>query len=231
MDDKPACIELANTSFQWPQTNSPLIEIEHLTIDYGEHIFIQGASGSGKSTLLNLLTGVLTPTSGSLRILNQRLDSLPQSRRDQFRADHCGVIFQQFNLLPYLTVLDNVTLPLSFSQYRYQRAMRVVDNIREQAVSLLDALGISVNLFNQNVTQLSTGQQQRVAAARALIGAPEIIVADEPTSALDADTKHSFLETLFSQTQKTHSTVIFVSHDQTLSDMFDRTLLISQLKQ
>lgn len=230
MSDQPACIELSNISFQWPQSNLPLISIEHLTVNYGEHIFIQGASGSGKSTLLNLLTGVLNPTSGILSTLGQRLDSLSQSQRDQFRADHFGVIFQQFNLIPYLNVLENVTLPLSFSNYKYKRTELLSNNINDQALDILNALGISTKLSKQNVTQLSTGQQQRVAAARALIGTPEVIIADEPTSSLDEDAKHDFIKLLFKEAEKFNSTLIFVSHDQSLAPMFNKTLRIDELK-
>jgi len=227
MNDKPTCIELSNISFQWPQTQSPLISIEHLSIDYGEHLFIQGASGSGKSTFLNLLTGVLTPTTGIISILNQRLDSLAHYQRDQFRADHFGVIFQQFNLIPYLNVLENVALPLSFSAYKHKRAELLNSDTSKQALRILEALGISSELANQNVTQLSTGQQQRVAAARALIGTPEIIIADEPTSSLDEDAKHDFINLLFKEAEKFNSTLVFVSHDKSLASNFSRTMHIN----
>ncbi len=230
MNDNSKCFELSDLTFTWPNKNEALISIQHLAINYGEHLFIQGASGSGKSTLLNILTGVLTPTSGSLHILDQRFDTLKQAERDQFRADHFGIIFQQFNLIPYLSVVENITLPLSFSKYKQRRTELLDNSAKQHAISLLDALGIDETLINTNVTQLSTGQQQRVAAARALMGTPEIIIADEPTSALDEDTKHNFIELLFREAQKFNSTLVFVSHDQSLASMFDRSLKINDLK-
>lgn len=227
MQDNSACIELSNLSFSWPNANHALFSIQKLSIAYGEHVFIQGASGSGKSTLLNVLTGVLSPSTGTLNILDNEFNKFKQSQRDQFRADHLGIIFQQFNLIPYLSVLENVTLPLSFSSYKHRRSALLDNDINHNAISLLNSLGIDKKLINNNVTQLSTGQQQRVAAARALIGTPEIIIADEPTSALDEDNKHNFIELLFQQAKKFNSTVIFVSHDQSLSSMFDRSLMIT----
>lgn len=226
MSGDSACIELTNLSFRWSPTCDPLLSIDNLSVNCGESLFIQGDSGSGKSTLLNILTGVLSPSSGNITILGHSLNSKSQSKRDQFRADHFGIIFQQFNLIPYLSILENVTLPLSFSGYKSRRTTMLENNIKDQALYLLDALGLDKNLANQNITQLSTGQQQRAAAARALIGSPEIIIADEPTSALDENAKHNFLELLFNQVKKFNSTLVFVSHDQSLSPMFDRTLSI-----
>ncbi|MDW3095762.1 MAG: ABC transporter ATP-binding protein [Gammaproteobacteria bacterium] len=218
-------IQVSKLSFRWPNSTNDLINISELSIQQGEKIFIHGASGSGKSTLLNLLTGALSPNNGKISILNQQVDRIKKSHYDAFRADHFGIIFQQFNLIPYLTVFENVMLPLSFSKYRLSKIRESKLNINDQIFSLLNALGLEhQSITNRNVTELSTGQQQRVAAARALIGSPEIIIADEPTSALDADAKHNFIELLFNQTNKASSTLIFVSHDHTLGDMFDRTL-------
>ena len=230
MNDHAVCIELSDISFKWPDASENLLSIDQLKINKGESIFIQGASGSGKSTLLNILTGVLSPATGKLTILDQDLARLTHSQCDKFRANHFGIIFQQFNLIPYLSVLENVTLPLSFSEHKFLKVQALDDDINKQALELLHALDLhDNNLAHQNVTQLSTGQQQRVAAARALIGTPEIIIADEPTSALDADAKYRFIELLFKETQKARSTLVFVSHDPSLSTMFDRTLSISEL--
>ncbi len=222
--EKPS-IEISQLSFRWPDTQYDLLNIPELSIQQGEKIFIHGASGSGKSTFLNILTGVLTPDNGRISILNQKVDHTNNSQYDSFRADHFGIIFQQFNLISYLTVLENVILPLSFSKYRLSRASENKLHHSEEAFNLLNSLGLSSEeISSRNVTKLSTGQQQRVAAARALIGSPEIIIADEPTSALDEDAKHGFIELLFNQTNKTNSTIIFVSHDHSLANMFDRTL-------
>ncbi len=225
------CIVLSQLTFKWPGANNELLAIDHLHINHNETLFIHGASGSGKSTFLNLLTGVLTPSSGSLEILGQSITGHKNSRLDQFRADHFGIIFQQFNLLPYLSVLENILLPLSFSGYKYDKVRQAMFSPHQQGLDLLSSLGLDANeIAYKNITQLSTGQQQRAAAARALIGSPEIIIADEPTSALDEDAKYSFLEVLFHQIKNTNSTLIFVSHDRTLSTMFDRTISVEDLK-
>lgn len=230
MNNNSCCIELSNVTFKWPISHEPLLSIASLNINYGEHIFIQGESGSGKSTLLNILSGVLTANSGSITILDQAFSSLTSSQRDQFRSDHYGIIFQQFNLIPYLSVLENVMLPLSFSSYKEKRSLLLSNNTNLHALSILDTLGISKEQSNQNVTQLSTGQQQRVAAARAFIGNPEIIIADEPTSALDENTKNDFIKLLFTEAKKFNSTIIFVSHDHSLSPQFDKCFNLNDFK-
>lgn len=191
----------------------------------GERLFVQGASGSGKSTLLSLLAGVVVPQQGSVNVLGEPLHALAPPRRDRFRADHLGYIFQQFNLVPYLTVLENVTLPCRFSRLRRAR----VKHPDEEARRLLEHLGLSSDeLIERPVTALSVGQQQRVAAARALMGSPQLIIADEPTSALDADNRESFIQLLFKECAREGSTLLFVSHDRTLAPLFDRTVTLKQ---
>jgi len=199
------------------------VSIDALTLEAGEHLFVRGSSGSGKTTLLNLLAGIHVPTSGHLRLLGTDLGALSPSRRDQIRADHIGVVFQQFNLLPYLTTLENVTLSCAFLRRKQQRATDV-GPIAETARSLLRSLNLDDELHRAPVGKLSVGQQQRVAVARALIGGPELVIADEPTSALDADNRDRFLELLFSEVEAQRSTLIFVSHDPYLARRFDRTI-------
>jgi putative ABC transport system ATP-binding protein len=144
--------------------------------------------------------------------------------RDRFRAEHYGIIFQMFNLLPYANALDNVLLPLGFAPNRHKRAA-TAHTAREEAGRLLAALGIHGPLATKGIAaQLSVGQQQRVAAARALIGAPELVVADEPTSALDKKTQDGFLDLLFGQVEKAGTTLIMVSHDDRLESRFDRAV-------
>lgn len=214
---------LDNLTFRWPGQDFDTIDIAHLQLQVGEHLFVRGASGSGKTTLLNLLAGVHKPTTGTVEMLGTNLSSLSASQRDAFRADHIGVVFQQFNLLPYLSVIDNVTLACSFSQ---RKARRVGSSkaARATAGELLRALNLSEQAHDAPVTKLSVGQQQRVAVARALIGSPEIVIADEPTSALDAANRDRFLDLLFAQATAQGSTLIFVSHDAALADRFDQTL-------
>jgi putative ABC transport system ATP-binding protein len=215
-----ALIEVTSLLFRWPGASSPCLDIEHLSIDAGQRVFLFGPSGSGKSTLLALLAGVMTAQQGSVRVLGTELSSL--KGRDRFRVDHVGFIFQQFNLVPYLSTVQNVLLPCRFSRQRAQRATATHGSPHEAALHLLDAMGLGASLRKRNATELSVGQQQRVAAARALIGAPELIIADEPTSSLDADARHAFLELLERQCDRFASTLLFVSHDRQLAATFDR---------
>jgi len=218
-------ISLNNLSFSYQGYDKEVLSISNLTVEKGNHIFIQGASGSGKTTLLNLMTGINVPNKGDINILDNNLALINQLKRDQFRADHIGVIFQQFNLLPYLSLLENVKLPCWFSKKRKQKA----GNLDETARDLLSELKISEKLHHKPVNTLSTGQQQRVAVARALIGKPEIIIADEPTSALDAGNRDSFLTLLFSEAEQQDSTIIFVSHDLGIAEHFPVVVQLSEI--
>lgn len=230
MSSSHPCIQLSDITFSWPNSEKPLINIPSLTINTGSSLFIQGASGSGKSTLLNIITGVLTPTQGTIKILRKELSKQNAQQRDQFRADHFGIIFQQFNLIPYLSVLENICLPCMFSKRRAARIEIAHETLTEQAHRLLDGLNLNAKeISSRNVTELSTGQQQRIAVARALIGSPEIIIADEPTSSLDADATKSFMDILFEQVNKTNSTLIFVSHDKALDNHFDQSISFDEL--
>lgn len=225
-----ALIELENMHFAWP--NQPeLLSIEAFQLQEGERVFLRGPSGSGKSTLLGLLSGVHAPQGGSIRLLGRSWSSLSASVRDQFRADHIGYIFQQFNLLPFLPVLENVLLPCRFSDARARRATVRHEGVEQAAHYLLTRLGLSEDLWQRRAGSLSIGQQQRVAAARALIGQPELVIADEPTSALDADTREAFLNLLFTECAITGAGLLFVSHDQSLAHLFDRSLALPELNQ
>lgn len=216
-------VSLEDVRFRWPGQTSDIIAINELHLAAGEHLFVRGASGSGKTTLLNLLCGIHTPSTGTIRLLGTDLATLGAGRRDQFRADHIGVVFQQFNLLPYLSTLENVTLACSFSGRKKRRAAESAD-VGTSARQLLDALNLAPELHSAPVNELSVGQQQRVAVARALIGGPEILIADEPTSALDADNRDRFMDLLFRETEAKGCTLIFVSHDPQLAERFDRSI-------
>ncbi|MCX7207937.1 MAG: ABC transporter ATP-binding protein [Proteobacteria bacterium] len=212
-------IQIENLQFTWPGSLRPTLEILEFKLAKAERLFLHGPSGSGKSTLLSLLTGIHLPQSGKINILGQDLAQLSGPRRDRFRADHLGYVFQQFNLLPYLSVLDNVLLPCQFSKLRQQRS----GGAKAQALHLLKRLDLHTHL-HQAVSALSVGQQQRVALARALIGAPEILIADEPTSALDAERRGAFIELLFECAQEHQTAILLVSHDPQLAVHFDRSL-------
>lgn len=220
-----AVVTISNLVFGWPGSASPVLDIEHLSVERGRHLFIQGASGCGKTTLLNLLCGISRPDSGTVRVLNQDLSELSAFQRDRFRADHLGVIFQQFNLLPYLDILQNVSLPCSFSKRRKNKTANPI----KAAEYMLQELQIPPALFHRHVMDLSVGQQQRVAVARALIGNPEIVIADEPTSALDSSNRESFIDLLFKRATEHESTLIFVSHDENLAGRFEYRINLEEL--
>ncbi|MYB06878.1 MAG: ABC transporter ATP-binding protein [Gemmatimonadetes bacterium] len=198
-----------------------VLDIPELTLERGTRAFLFGPSGSGKTTLLGVLAGVLKAQEGEVKLLGRDLTSLSGAQRDAFRAEHIGYVFQMFNLIPYLSVLDNIALPARMNAAR--RARLDGAGVKETAALLADHLHIG-DLLKKRVTELSVGQQQRVAACRALIGAPEIIVADEPTSSLDFDRREAFLELLFAECERAGATLVFVSHDRTLESMFSRTI-------
>jgi putative ABC transport system ATP-binding protein len=178
--------------FAWPGARQDTLVIDHLALAAGRSLFLHGPSGCGKSTLLGLLAGVLLARSGQVEVLGSDWAQLGAARRDAFRADHVGYLFQQFNLLPYLSLRENVLLPCRFSLRRRQRASQRSGSPERAADALLEQVGLPPALWHQPASQLSVGQQQRVAAARALIGEPELVIADEPTSALDSALRDSF---------------------------------------
>ena len=200
-------------------------------LERGEHLFVRGPSGSGKSTLLGLLTGILTPQCGFVRLMQQNTTETDAHGRDRLRADHIGYIFQQFNLVPYLDLIENVILPCRFSQRRKQQAEQVHGSVAAAAENLLQQLFSDQELDRQApVAKLSVGQQQRVAAARALIGNPDIVIADEPTSSLDFETRQRFMDLLFEQVEINQATLVFVSHDPTLGKQFSREAAIDEFR-
>jgi putative ABC transport system ATP-binding protein len=222
-------IELKDVEFGW-SGNSTVLAIPTLQIGAGELVFLKGPSGSGKSTLLGLISGVLDARSGSVAVKGVDLSQRSRAARDRFRADHIGYIFQMFNLLPYLSVLDNVLLPARFSSQRALRATKATGKIEAEAHRLLSALGLEAALHTGRASvQLSQGQQQRVAAARALFGQPELLIADEPTSSLDADARERFLDLVIGECKKAGTTLLFVSHDTSLARLFDRSIALTDI--
>ncbi len=223
-------VEVDGIRFAWKPGQRDVVDIECFQVSAGERVFIEGPSGSGKSTLFSLLGGVVSPREGTVRILQTNLSRMPAHRRDLFRADHIGFVFQMFNLVPYLSMLDNVTLPCRFSLLRRKRVRSRTGSPEAEARRLLDRLGLDQHeLHGRPVTDLSIGQQQRVAIARALIGAPELIMADEPTSSLDEGTRERFLEVLTAQCDEMGASLLFASHDMRLSSMFDRRVSLIEL--
>lgn len=208
-----------------------LIDIDQFSIQSGESVFLRGPSGSGKSTLLGLIGGVLKADQGQVSICGTDMTHIAPARRDQVRADHLGIIFQQFNLLPYLGVIQNCTLPCRFSAKRRDHAVENYGSVQRAAETLIRGLGLTDKELKRSVGELSVGQQQRVAVARALIGGPDLIIADEPTSALDHDNRDRFID-LLNEHRKSHgSSLLFVSHDQTLAAHFDRSVSLLEINQ
>lgn len=218
-------LKLRKVFFRWPGRSSFSLSLADLTVSYGEKLLLLGASGTGKSTLLSVISGTLLPDQGSVEIAKTEITNLSASARDRFRAEQLGVIFQQFNLLPFGSVADNILLPLRFAPIRRNR----VKDAKSEVERLCAALGLPVDIGREKASSLSVGQQQRVAVARALIGHPPLIIADEPTSALDINSQDAFLDLLFTQAQTQATSVVMVSHDERLGPRFDRILHMEEI--
>ncbi|CAH0532538.1 putative ABC transporter ATP-binding protein [Vibrio stylophorae] len=221
-------LTLNEVHFRWSKQDEWLLKLPRFELNAGDRVFLRGPSGCGKSTLLSLIAGFLSPEQGCIKLLNAPFSAQKASQRDQLRADHMGYVFQMFNLLPYLSVIDNVRLPLQFSKRRRQRLEKPA---QQAAEDLLKGLGLPLKMAHRPVHQLSIGQQQRVAVARALIGSPELIIADEPTSALDHANRDSFMKLLLEQVAQTDTGLLFVSHDPTLAKHFDHHYALPELNQ
>ena len=186
-------------------------------VEAGEQVLLRGLSGSGKTTLLNILAGLLTPTSGEVWLNQQPLYALKEAARDLFRSRHVGYVLQAHHLLPQLTALENITMPMIFA------ANDLSNRHARQATALLEALGLA-EFARHRPAQLSMGQRLRVAIARALANRPSLLLADEPTAALDPATGASTMA-LLQQTCRQHNAALIVaSHDPTLTDQFDRVI-------
>lgn len=216
-------ILLNKVQFSYPEApEKQVLNIPSWSLETGENVFIHGPSGCGKSTLLNLVSGILSPSSGEILILGERLESISQQKRDRFRANHIGYVFQQFNLIPYLSAVENIQLAQQFSK-------KPSSNSAPEIKDLLNKLNVSTEDRLKPCSKLSIGQQQRVAIARALINKPEILIADEPTSSLDQNNRDNFISELMSLTNEHNISLIFVSHDMTLAKNFDRVESLSEI--
>jgi putative ABC transport system ATP-binding protein len=226
MANPESLVELSDVRFRWPRAQEDGLRVQRFAIARGEHVFVRGPSGSGKSTLLSLIAGILVASAGKVRFMGQDWAAMSGAKRDGFRADHIGYVFQQFNLLPYLSVLDNATLGCRFSRLRAERA----GDARREAGRLLERAGLPASLWSRKATELSVGQQQRVAAVRALLGRPELVIADEPTSALDEELRDTFMRVLVEDCTEAGSALVFVSHDPRLAAGFGRVVEVAALE-
>lgn len=220
-------IEIQNLEFSWPRSSFSL-GIEDLQIPSGEKLAIIGPSGSGKTTLLNLLAGIEIVQSGRLTVAATELAKLSDSQRRDFRCSNIGFVFQQFELLDYLTVQDNIALPFLINQ------TLSADNEKSAVESAITGLAQSMGIgdkLNRHPQKLSQGEKQRVAICRALVTGPELILADEPTGNLDPSNKHRTLDLLFEQADANQQTLIVVTHDMSIVDGFDRTIDFSNYHQ
>ena len=220
--ERNTAIEVSNLQFSYTKESPPIIDIKAWQVSQGEHVFLSGPSGSGKSTLLNLLCGTLTPTQGDIALIAQPFSALSNRQRDKFRARNIGVVFQQFNLIPYLSVAQNINAAVYFANKKISKTAEDA-----KLLHLLDKLQLPSRVLHAKADALSIGQQQRVAIARALINDPELLIVDEPTSALDSDARDSFMSLL--KDVAGESTMIFVSHDKAMESYFDRHCSMSEL--
>ena len=198
------------------------LKIKNLKLKDQKHIAFVGASGSGKTTLFNMISGMIVPTKGKVEVNDVELTSLKESERDLFRANHIGYIFQDFNLFNEFTVLQNVILPLSFAKAYSKKEME------EMAKKVLKEVGMEEKL-NQKVKTLSGGEKQRVAIARSIINAPDIILADEPTGNLDFKNGQKIMELLTKLAKEKKATLIVITHNNSQLDMFDEVIDVEKL--
>jgi putative ABC transport system ATP-binding protein len=231
MQNNVPAILLTEIEFCWGSAKNDFsIQVRNFRLEKNESVILVGPSGGGKSTLLSLICGTAKPQKGIIEIIGKNLGKMSKSVKDNFRADNIGIIFQQFNLLPYLSAIDNVLLPLEFSQSRKQAAGGTKAQYNSEAKRLLQTLNITPEtLGTQKAATLSIGQQQRVAAARAFIGSPELIIADEPTSSLDEESQDKFLNQLFFQKDETGASLLMVSHNPRIAKRFDRVINIDDI--
>lgn len=208
-------IRLNNISFQYPNSDFRL-ELEELAFQSGTKTAVIGPSGFGKTTLLNLISGIHIPQEGVIEVKNTVVNTLRDGDRRTFRLTNIGFVFQDFKLLDYLKVLDNILLP-----YRINKALSFTAKIREYARELAELLKIE-NKLSKYPEKLSHGERQRVAICRALLNNPKIILADEPTGNLDPENKHNIMRILFDYVNEKNSTLITVTHDHELLTGFDR---------
>lgn len=214
-------IEIENLRFRYPRSDF-LLDVPQLGIAAGEKVAIVGPSGCGKTTLLNLISGIVVPDSGSVIIDGSPVSSLPDSARRDFRIAEIGMVFQQFELVEYLDVRENILLPFLINS-----SLKLDSSVRSRAQALAQAMGMGDKLKRRS-SRLSQGEQQRVAISRALITQPKLMMADEPTGNLDPKNKLLILDLIFKQAEQNNQTLVVVTHDMGILSDFDRTIDFEQ---
>ena len=216
-------IHLLEIRFHYPQSDFNL-EFDEILIKENSKTAIIGPSGSGKTTMLNLLAGILIPDKGTVNVSKVSVNKLSEKERRSFRIQNIGFVFQDFRLIPYLNVIDNILLP-----FRINSAIKPSTEAREQAQHLSEDLNIS-RLTKKYPSKLSHGEKQRVAIARALINSPKVILADEPTGNLDPENKNHIRDILFRSVEKQNATLIAVTHDHEMLEGFDNIIDFKKLR-
>ena len=210
-------ITVYDLAFSYP-TGTFTLKIPEFTAEKHDKVAVVGPSGTGKTTLLNLIAGIITPNRGQIRVKDTAVDKLNDAQRRQFRITHIGFVFQDFELLDYLNVLDNILHP-----YRITRALKLDSPVRQRAVMLAEEMDIGDKL-RRRANDLSQGEKQRAAICRALLPQPGLILADEATGNLDPDNKTRILDLLFRAVAEHDTTLLAVTHDHELLDRFDRVV-------
>ncbi len=210
-------IRISDLHFRYREGDFGL-RVPELAVKPGEQIAVIGASGSGKTTLLHLMAGIVTPMAGVVATGGRDLTALDDAQRRAFRIRKIGLVFQEFELLEYLTVIDNILLP-----YRIHRALALDAAVRSRAAALAERLGVA-HALGRFIGHLSHGERQRVAVCRALVAAPELILADEPTGNLDPANKLLVLDILIERARERGATLVVVTHDHDLLDRFSRVI-------
>jgi putative ABC transport system ATP-binding protein len=219
-------IELKNIEMIYDDNGVKInaLKLEKLEIQNGEKVAFIGSSGCGKTTLFNLISGMLTPTKGNVIVEDVDLTTLNESERDLFRANHIGYIFQDFNLFPDFTVLQNVVIPMSFSK-RYSKG-----EMEKEAIAMLKRVGLE-DKKDQKVKTLSGGERQRVAIARSIVNKPNIILADEPTGNLDFKNGAKIMDLIIQIAKEENATLLVITHNNSQLDLFDRSINIEELNE
>ncbi|HAL84939.1 MAG TPA: methionine ABC transporter ATP-binding protein [Rhodobiaceae bacterium] len=226
-DETPMTLQIDDLQFGYAGSGGFHLRVPSLTLEAGTTCLLLGPSGSGKSTFLGLLAGVLTPERGRIALAGQDMSQLSGARMDKFRGLHIGFIYQTLNLIPWLSTRENIALGLAFAP---QRRARLSAGVADTITDFMTRLDLDAGtLGDQPAGLLSLGQQQRVAAARALVGAPDLVLADEPSSALDVVNTEKFFDLLMAGLDRQRQVLLVVSHDARLAPRFDRVINMADL--